>query len=547
MSDTIETILKKYCNDNKYITQKISDLLDNYIKYYKQNNPVILIDAFKQLRLDIQDNKISNKIIDSLGADMRSKLNESNESRIKRLTEYKNILNNCDNSELEAEQQQQQQQHECLDEGNIIECLCRTGGIVEYLNYIKYVKDFNKLNDYSSINKSVNYYNTENGKKLDSDIIRGILFQNKGQDKSQIINNINETCEKIKKNNTTTQPQELPPPPPPINTQSHPIEKKLSPSPTPVDYSKISKAICNTHDSNIINRSIEYLNATKISEIRSLSTSTLGKDAVNELDKIDRITDEEKKQICDKIVFDLESCLLPDIRKVYTPICNSGDTELIKLYIDYFTDPSTVTIPTWLNENNHKDALNELSKIEKHNKKSNYLSQIVTELEKCLPQLKEDENTKNVERGSEAPLKIHSSDSVTFVTSEGIVYVHHDGRTMEYEGSLDNVENIREVKLYVPEVTDVSTTTEASNDIVVYSKGNFVKLTKENFEELYPITSKEYEHKNDIFTIVKKKAVEILGIINTDSKNTSDDASVARTSNTGSASANSTIATPPGT
>ena len=100
------------------------------------------------------------------------------------------------------------------------------------------------------------------------------------------------------------------------------------------------------------------------------------------------------------------------------------------------------------------------------------------------------------------PVITTSQDSVTYVTKEGIVYIYSNGKMVEYEGSIDN-NNIREVRA-TPDSSDTG--------IEVFSDGKFEKLTTENFKDLYPITSKEYEHKNDIFTIIKKTALNIFKI-----------------------------------
>lgn len=112
------------------------------------------------------------------------------------------------------------------------------------------------------------------------------------------------------------------------------------------------------------------------------------------------------------------------------------------------------------------------------------------------------------------PLMINSQDSITFVTSDGIVYVYENGKVMEYEGSLDNIENIREIKL-------------VENDIQIMNKNNtFENLTRENFKDFYPITSSDSDNPNDtdastktdkskesidkLFSDVKKNAFNIL-------------------------------------
>ena len=121
-------------------------------------------------------------------------------------------------------------------------------------------------------------------------------------------------------------------------------------------------------------------------------------------------------------------------------------------------------------------------------------------------------------------MKIQSGNSVTFVTPDGIVYVYDNGKVMEYEGSLDNIENIREIKL-------------EQNDIQIQKNGNFELLTRENFKDFYPITSSDSDNLNDtdvskktdksnesidkIFSNVKKNALKILNIIK-DSNNIPD-------------------------
>jgi len=81
------------------------------------------------------------------------------------------------------------------------------------------------------------------------------------------------------------------------------------------------------------------------------------------------------------------------------------------------------------------------------------------------------------------------------------VYIHADGKVMEYEGSVDS-DNMREVKI-------------DSTNFQIKTKKGWETLTLDNFEELYPNTFKENEHrKSEIFEVVKKTAVKIMELIN---------------------------------
>ena len=86
------------------------------------------------------------------------------------------------------------------------------------------------------------------------------------------------------------------------------------------------------------------------------------------------------------------------------------------------------------------------------------------------------------------PVKATSYDSVTYVTPQGVVYIHNknDPESIhEYEGKLED-NTLRQAKL-----TD--------DKIQVYHNGNWTTLDSNNFKDLYPITHESNEEQSSHF------------------------------------------------
>jgi hypothetical protein len=139
-----------------------------------------------------------------------------------------------------------------------------------------------------------------------------------------------------------------------------------------------------------------------------------------------------------------------------------------------------------------KDETEEKKKDETEEKKKND-----TEEEKKNDT--EEEKKNETEKPDTSSFLIHSSNSVTTITPQGIVYIYNKSKNkvFEYEGNIENRTNMREVKL-----------SESGNSIMVFNENEFTEITKNNYKEYYQ--SKEDEDEDIDFNKMQAASVAVL-------------------------------------
>ena len=209
----------------------------------------------------------------------------------------------------------------------------------------------------------------------------------------------------------------------------------------------------------------------------------------------------------------------PNFENEIKPIC-ALEEESIQNYIDFFKDYLTGKVKYFSPKELNEDIIDNINR-----SVITYAGSDLTKFNECYKQLINDlENcikTKQIESESGIfsdlthfttttthlhPTSINSSDSITVITEQKLVYIYDKSKkkVFEYATTINNKPNMREVKL-----------SDSKKSIQILDKDNkFKEITKNNYKEYYPTDTDTEDSidQNVDFDEMQKASVAVLKI-----------------------------------